>query len=254
MVVDNSSSTEVAAVVAECGATYTDAGDNLGFGSAVNLALATILLGDPVDVLLLNPDSEISGDDVLALQAFLHVPEHERVAVVSPRLVGPDGAQQRESWPFPSPVRAWLEAIGLGRLNRAQDFVVGTVPLIRWEALREVGLFDEQFFLYSEETDWQRRAAELGWRSLVCPQVVARHVGGATSTVSLRREQLFHAGAETYVRKWFGPAGWLAYRAALVTGSAVRGVLLPGDRGAEAWQRAGLYLRGPRRVAGMASG
>ncbi len=53
--------------------------------------------------------------------------------------------------------------MGLGRLRRRVDFVIGSVLLVRSEALDEVGPFDEQFFLYAEETDWQRRARDLGW-------------------------------------------------------------------------------------------
>ena len=89
----------------------------------------------------------------------------------------------RVAWPFPTPPGAWLEAVGLGRLrDRHQAYAVGTVLLLRAAALRQVGGFDERFFLYAEETDWARRAASLGWRHGVVPTVTALHVGAATST------------------------------------------------------------------------
>ena len=250
VVVDNSSQPAVREVAERHAARYLDPGRNLGFGRAVNEALRDVLGGEPADVLLLNPDATLEVAGARALQAYLHRSDHGDVAAVSARLVGVDGAPQRELWPFPSPGRAWLEAIGLSRLNRAGDFAVAAVIMLRWEALQEVGGFDERFFLYAEETDWQRRAAELGWRSDVCREVVAIHVGAATSTRSDRREALFHSGTEIYVRKWFGSAGWSLYRAAAVAGAAGRGIVLTGARGAAARRRALLYVRGPRRVAG----
>ena len=86
-------------------------------------------------------------------------------------------------------------------------FVIGAVLLIAREALDEVGLFDERFFLYAEETDWQRRARARGWEAAVCGDASAHHEGAGTSENPLRREMLFQAAQETYIRKWYGAAG-----------------------------------------------
>ena len=251
LVVDNSSDREVEAVVSRHGATYVDPGRNGGFAAGVNLGLTATLIGDERHVLLLNPDAVIQPDDVHMLLEALQGPGAERVAALSPSLIGMDGALQRVMWPFPHPMRAWLEALGLGRLNRAEEFAVGTVLLLRAEAVRDIGGFDERFFLYAEETDWQRRAAARGWAVRHVADVVVSHVGGGTSSDPARREQLFHAGTETYVRKWFGRSGWGTYRAAAWTGARLRGALLPRARGASARARAELYRRGPRRAAGF---
>ena len=122
--------------------------------------------------------------------------------------------------------------------------------MLRWEALKEVGLFDERFFLYAEETDWQRRALGFGWRSALCPDAVGLHVGAGTATDVRQREALFHAGQETYIRKWYGTRGWWGYRSAACVGAVGRAVLLTGKRRTEAARRALLYARGPRRCAG----
>jgi GT2 family glycosyltransferase len=249
-VVDNSSSAAVREVASCRGATYVDPERNVGFGAGVNLALGRILEGPPSDVLLLNPDAIVGPDDLRLLGACLHRSRSPRVAAVSPRLVGTDGTAQRVEWPFPSPWRAWAEALGLGPSLRANEqFVIGAVLLLRWEALLEVGPFDERFFLYAEEADWQRRALALGWSSAACPEVTVKHRGAGSSTDPRRRELLFHAGQELYVRKWHGRFGWLVYRSAAFVGAVVRAVLLAGERRAEAARRARLYLRGPRRCA-----
>jgi GT2 family glycosyltransferase len=248
--VDNSSSAEVQSVASLHGATYLDPGSNLGFGRGANLALRQIAVGPPRDVLLLNPDARLAPRDTKILAEFLHRPGSERIAALSPRLVGSDGDHQRVEWPFPTPQGAWAEAVGLGRrLQGGRTFVIGAVMLLRWEALLEVGLFDERFFLYAEETDWQRRALVLGWTSAVCTEASARHEGAGTSQDLRRRETLFHAGQETYVRKWHGRAGWAAYRSGSCIGAAGRAVLLTGERRSAAARRARLYLRGPRRCA-----
>lgn len=253
-VVDNSSSPAVKAVAEARGARYLDPGENLGFGAGVNLALRELGRDQLRDVLLLNPDAAIGRDDVGRLTRFLHASDNERVAAVSPRLVGDRGVQQRVAWPFPSPAGAWLEAACLGRRRKGPTFVIGAVLLLRAEAVAEVGLFDERFFLYAEETDWQRQALARGWRSAVCDDAVARHRGAGTSTDPRRREMMFHAAHETYIRKWHGRSGWWSYRCAACLGAAARTVALRGERRAEAARRARLYLRGPRRCAGLAKG
>jgi GT2 family glycosyltransferase len=171
------------------------------------------------------------------------------VGAVSPRLLDAHGHEQRVVWPFPSPGRAWLQAVGLGRVPARQTFVVGAALLLRREALDAVGPFDERFFLYAEEADWQRRAGAAGWRSAVCTEAVATHIGAASSDDQLKRETLFHAAQETYVRKWSGTAGWHVYRAGTVLGAAGRAIVLRGERRLDASRRMSLYRRGPRRVS-----
>jgi GT2 family glycosyltransferase len=250
-VVDNSRSAGVCAVAVKRGAEYVDPGENLGFGAGVNVALRRLLDGPPREVLLLNPDATLAPRDLGTLTEYLRSPGNERVAAVSPRLQDAAGGEQRVVWPFPSPGRAWADAFGVGRLPARHTFAIGAVLLLRWEALRQVGFFDERFFLYAEETDWQRRALALGWRSELCDAAVAVHIGAGTMDDSLRREALFHAAHETYIRKWYGRHGWWSYRSAACLGAAARVVVLRRERRAEAARRARLYLRGPRRSASL---
>jgi len=249
-VVDNSSSAAVQEVAARHGAMYTDSGRNIGFAAAVNVALERLAKAD-CDVLLLNPDAVIGRGDVRRLARHLHHPGNERVAAVAPRLRGEGGREERVGWPFPTPIRMCAEAVGLGRLPARRRFVTGAVLLLRREAIDDVGPFDERFFLYAEEADWQRRAYARGWTSAVCTDVVAEHAGAASSTDPRRREALFHAAQETYVRKWHGASGWWLYRAAACTGAAGRAIVLRRERRRAAVARLLLYLEGPRRRAAL---
>jgi glycosyltransferase involved in cell wall biosynthesis/GT2 family glycosyltransferase len=243
-VVDNSSSEGVRTVCSRLGVGYLDPGRNGGFAAGVNHALQRAVRPG-ADVLLLNPDAVISADAVADLhRALLADPD---LASVAPAQVDPAGTPGRVGWPFPTPWGSCLDAIGLGRLRRRTDFAIGSVLLLRAEALAQVGGLDERFFLYAEETDWAYRASLLGWRHEVVEGITATHVGAGTSTDSLRREAHFHASQERYLRKHYGSGGWLLARLAQVIGSSVRSVVLPGDRARAARHRARLYLSGPVR-------
>lgn len=244
-IIDNSSSAETRAVAARHRAHYLDPGRNLGFGAGVNAAVRSLhergLAG--ADVLLLNPDALVSAESVRAMHRALRA--DRRLAAVGASQTDPrTGEPVRVWWPFPSPARMWLEAVGLGRLNRAADFAIGSVLLLRAEALTDVGAFDERFFLYAEEVDWQKRARDAGWRIAVEP-TDATHLGAATESDSRRREALFHAAGEKYIRKHFGERGWRSYRVAATLGAAARAAVLRGERGRAAAQRRDRYRRGP---------
>jgi len=244
-VVDNSSNDTVRRVAADHGAAYRDPGSNLGFAGGVNTGVR--LLPQPHgDVLLLNPDAEVSPEAVARLHARLT--SDPGLACVAPAQVDPrDGSSARVGWPFPTPGGAWAEAVGLGGVRTRVDFLIGSVLLIRAEALESVGPFDEDFFLYAEEIDWQRRAANQGWRVALCPEVVATHVGAGTGGDSAEREINFHASHERYIRKHFGTGGWWVYRSALLVGSAARAIVLPESRRHKAAYRARLFWTGPLR-------
>jgi glycosyltransferase involved in cell wall biosynthesis len=247
-IVDNSSSAETRAVAEHFGAAYIDSGSNLGFAGGVNRGLAAIDASDDRDrdVLLLNPDARITADGVERMHRLLH--SRAGLAAVGATQTEPDsGAPVRVWWPFPTPAGAWIEAIGLGALRRRHDFAIGSALLLRRAALRDIGPLDERFFLYAEETDWQRRARSRGW-DIAVANVKATHVGAGTGGDPRQRERHFYASAERYIRKHYGQVGWQVYRAGTFLGAAVRGAVLPGERGAEARRRGALFRHGPVRV------
>ncbi|HXW39259.1 MAG TPA: glycosyltransferase family 2 protein [Acidimicrobiales bacterium] len=245
MVVDNSSDAHVRSVVIRHRADYVDPGRNLGFAGGVNVGLQR---HRGADILLVNPDATITPDQIAVLHHCLR--GEERLACVAPSQVSPGTAlPERVGWPFPTPLGALLDAAGLGRLRQRTDFLIGSVLLLRAEALEDVGPFDEQFFpLYAEETDWQRRARERGWTVRLCPDASATHVGAGTSGDPRVREVHFHAAQERYVRKHHGAVGWAVYRAAALAGALPRSVVLRGERRRLAGGRVHLYRRGPLRA------
>ena len=244
-IVDNSSSPETRALAAAHDAFYLDSGGNLGFGAGVNVGLRSLHargLADR-DVLLLNPDARISAEHVGRMHRALH--SGDRIAAVGATQIDPaTGEDVRVWWPFPSPARAWIDALGLGRFDRAHGFAIGSILMLRAEAVGSIGEFDEQFFLYAEEVDWQKRARDAGWDIEVVP-VTASHIGGATSEDSSRRDAMFFASAERYQRKHFGALGWQVFRAGVILGAAVRVVTRRRQGRQHALQRLTRFIRGP---------
>jgi GT2 family glycosyltransferase len=249
LVVDNGEDDDVQQLCAERRVGYLRPEGNVGFAAAVNLGIARSGAGR--DVCLVNPDARITAEQLGGL--LVRLAERPRLAALSPSLRAADGQHQQEEWPVPSPLGAWIDALGLRRwLPGRTRFVVGAVLLLRREALVEVGGFDERFFLYSEETDWQLRAQRRGWEVAVDPQVVVSHLGAGSSNDEARRQALFHRSVEAFTRKWYGRVGWQVLRAAVVVGGLLR-LLLGRPVPREHLRRVRLYVAGPSRVAARAT-
>ncbi len=202
---------------------------NLGFGAANNRALEQAC---GRFFLLLNSDAFPLLGAIATLLKYLE--ERPEVGAVGPRLLNGDGSLQPSCWKFPSPPRAWAEAVGLAALlpdhpvfgdyfrwahdsERHVDFVIGACVLLRREVYEAVGGFDESFFLYAEETDWMKRMHEAGWPIAFVPQARVTHLGGASSGSKPGLNPLFFEGQDRFIAKHFGPRGlWLFRRANFV--------------------------------------
>jgi hypothetical protein len=165
---------------------------NLGFAEANNVAMET---ARGHYLVLLNSDALFhSGALRLAIQ---HMDADTSVGVGGARLVGPDGEWQPSARAFPTIWHMFVVSSGLasrfpksrifGAFDRTWaspdfqaevDWVPGAFSIMRREALVKTGLFDPQFFLYSEEVDLCRRIKANGFHVLYWPDVVVTHLGG----------------------------------------------------------------------------
>lgn len=207
-------------------------------------------------VYVLNEDT--TSDDWGLERMVAHLDANPRVAALGPRLVYPDGRLQHSAWRFPTPARALVGLLSLGRARVVQsgghatrdvDWATGAALLLRREALEQVGLFDEGFFIYSEEVDLQYRLRQAGWRVQYFPQVtVVHHESQFSAGIPERRINEMWRSRHRYWRKHHSPAG--ARVAALATGAqyALRGLLRRGDRAFAARMR--LHARDALRVRG----
>ena len=109
---------------------------------------------------------------------------------------------------------------------------MGSVLLVRREAADTVGLFDEDFFMFSEETDWLYRFRQAGWKVLFTPEAEFVHVGGATTKKTwgpMFREQV--RGHIRFLDKHRGRREAERARRLLLVSLRLRGWIFPGDRG-----------------------
>ncbi|MBI2320952.1 MAG: glycosyltransferase family 2 protein, partial [Chloroflexi bacterium] len=210
---------------------------NHGYAAAVNQGLVACR---GRAVLLLNPDAELLGDALRVMADYLDA--HPNVGVVGPRLVYPNGRTQpsrrrfptlttalREStpaqrfWPDSPAVRHYYVADRPDEAEQDVDWLVGAALLVRRSAIDEVGLLDEDFPVYWEETDWQRRMRQAGWRIVYLPHAcVLHHEAQSTSQARLRRHLWFQQGKVCYFAKHHGPRAAAAVRAALVVSYALQ--------------------------------
>jgi GT2 family glycosyltransferase len=186
-------------------------------------------------VYVLNEDT--TSDDWAFGRIVEYLDAHPRVAALGPRLVYPDGRVQDSAWRFPTPLVSTLGLLTVGKLGvkqsggagaRAVDWVMGAALVLRREALDEVGLFDEAFFLYSEEVDLQARLRAAGWEVHYFPEAtVVHHESQFSAEIPERRINEMWRSRHRYWRKHHGVVG--ARVAAIATGGqyAVRAAVAP---------------------------
>lgn len=196
--------------------------ENIGFSAANNL----ILKETPAPfTLLLNPDTVVHEG---AIDSSLNRIETDpSVGMVGCRLVTESGELDHAcKRSFPTPLGALAHFSGIGRKSDAAgslsqyratdlgeyeagevDAINGAYMLVRREALLEVGLLDEGYWLYMEDLDWCRRFWIAGWKVFYDPAGTVLHVKGGSSGKrrGFRQEVAFHRGMGRFYRRFDAP-------------------------------------------------
>jgi len=179
---------------------FTDTGGNLGFAAPNNMALRRCTAPT---ILILNPDTVIPPGGLRRCVDELWA--RPGIGMLTPRLNTPGGQLDRRcKRGFPTPWSSFCYFTGLDRIftgPRSTRYTMGTLGehevgiveaisgafmLVKAEVLDEVGLFDEQFFMYAEDLDLSLRIAEAGWGVLYWPMVDVVHVGAGSNTGGVR--------------------------------------------------------------------
>lgn len=224
-VVDNSPDCRLRACVLENGARYVYTGRNVGFGAGHNIALKENLTLARYQ-LVLNPDVCFGPEVLSALCEFMDA--NPSVGLVMPRILSPDGKEQRLCKLLPTPVdliaRRFLGKAGTRifktrmRKYELQDVdmkrtrevpsLSGCFLFLRSSVLDEVGLFDERYFMYMEDVDLCRRIGARA-KTVFYPRVSVTHGYAKGSYRSLRLLGCHVLSATQYFSKWgwFGDAG-----------------------------------------------
>ena len=197
--------------------------ENLGFGAANNVAIEA---SRGRYVVLLNSDAFLCPGSLL--MAVGNMERSPQVALAGGGLTGRDLSRQPSARMFPNVITDAFVITGLaakfpkspifGRFDRTWadpsqpsevDWVPGAFSIIRAEVLREIGLFDPRFFLYSEEVDLCRRIKQAGYQIWYWPEIQVIHVGGESSR---RLKGLDFSSAGGQVTRWRMRSTLLYYR------------------------------------------
>jgi len=168
---------------------------NRGFGAACNQGAA----GSTANYLLfLNPDVYVKPDSLSAPLAFLSDRGHDDVGLLGIQLRDAQGTVARSSARIPTPATIGARILGLDALfpqwvpslfltdwdhesTRELHHVIGAFYLVREGLFKELGGFDERYFVYLEDLDLSVRVRGRGWRIFYLAGVHAEHTGGGTS-------------------------------------------------------------------------
>ena len=254
VVVDNASADGTRAVLRDefPGVHVVANESNTGFTAGANRGLKEVVRADYA--LLLNPDARLQPGALEALVGFLDA--HPRAATCSALVIDDSGHPEPGSaGPEPTLLRVAFHELGLTplthRLSAARarsrtepvkrDWVAGTCVLLRVEALRAVGDFDESFFLYCEDIDWCRRAREAGWEVWLVPAAKAVHARSASvRTAGAWVDEHRIGSLDRYFARHHGRASVWCFRVLRMIGKAARAV---------GFGVAGRVLRRPEWVA-----
>jgi GT2 family glycosyltransferase len=197
---------------------YIHGQGNIGFGAAHNIALREAIRHGVIYHLVVNPDIEFQEGIIEQLTTYMD--ENHHAGLITPKIVYPTGELQYVCNLIPTPFdllcrRFILERFCAKRLNKFQlkftgyntimnvPYIHGCFLFFRVTALKEIGLFDERFFMYPEDIDITRRINEK-YATIFYPGVKVVHTHAAESRKSLKMLRIHTVNLIRYFNKW----GW----------------------------------------------
>ena len=215
---------------------------NRGFAAANNQG---IRLASARYTLLLNPDTLVLDDAISHCAQYADL--HPDVGVVGCQVLEDDKRISPTGFSFPTALNMFFQYSGLSRAfprsrlfgrpdlswwdrnsEKDVDVIAGMFMLVRQEAITQVGLLDESYFVYYEETDWCYRFARAGWRRVFVPTARIVHLDGgrkSTSQVSVKMFVQLQKSAMIYFKKNLGLGSRIAVKGIYIVSNAVRMVL-----------------------------
>lgn len=214
---------------------------NLGYGAGHNFAIRKAMEEDARYHAVLNPDIFWEGNLVERLADYMD--GNPKAGLTVPRVRYPDGRLQYVCKLIPTPLDlvanrflpSWMFRKRLERFRLEQTgyrevmnvpYMHGCFFMLRMDALRDVGLFDERFFMYPEDIDLTRRLHER-WQTLYYPSLTLYHAHAAESRKSLRMLRIHAVNMVRYFNKW----GWFFDPSRRRINRAVRARLLSAEVG-----------------------
>lgn len=206
------------------GVRIIESGHNLGFSKANNIAIRQ---STAEYVLMLNPDTIVAEDAIRMIIDFAD--SHPHAGGIGVRMHNDWGTTARESRRgLPSPMTSFYKIIGLSkRLPQHRKYgryymgwlpwdspsrievVSGACFLVRRKALDEVGLMDEDYFMYGEDIDLSYRLLKGGWENWFVPADIIHYKGESTQKTSFNYVHVFYNAMLIFMRKHYSHLSWL---------------------------------------------
>jgi hypothetical protein len=192
---------------------------NFGFAKATNQGIS---LSSGRYILLLNPDTEVLEGSIESMVAFME--SHPDAGIAGAQLLNEDGSRQNSIANFPTLTTELLNKSLLRRLSPRRypgkemeypdaievDSVIGACMVARREALERVGVLDEDYFLFLEETDWCYRMKAAGWKVYHLPQAKVIHFQGKGAERRRREAKVeYYLSRYHFFKKNRGRLQWL---------------------------------------------
>lgn len=174
IVVDNASQDHSADIAEQAGAITIRSEQNLGFGAGCNRGAAR---ATHEALLFLNPDARLQADALEALSAAME--RYPQAAAFNPRLVNPKGEIQFHSTNGLVDDRVWFRSPATA--DRPIPMGVGAALLFRKSVFDQLGGFDENIFLFSEDDDLSARAIKAGYSIYHIHDAICMHIGGKST-------------------------------------------------------------------------
>jgi GT2 family glycosyltransferase len=231
LVVDNASSDGSAAMVRQYfpKAQLIENSENLGFAMANNQAIRA---SKGRYILLLNSDAFLIEGAAAAMVQFMDL--HNEAGIVGANLIYPDGKPQPSHSSLPTLLSDIKSLLGLDKAalwlhskdRVTNEIETGTVSgaclLARRSMLDQIGLFDDEFFMYSEEVDLCFRAQKSGWKVYHLPFARTIHVGSGSSGPTAKRMLMLYQGKLNYYAKHYGASHQKRFLAAIMIATRLK--------------------------------
>lgn len=202
-----------------------ESGGNVGFACANNMGIRQ---SESEYVLLLNPDTVVAENTLHEVVQFMDA--HETVGAAGVQMLNADGTRAMESRRGrPTPMVSFYKMCGLADLfPRSRTFaryymswlswnepaeievISGAFFFIRRKALDEIGLLDEDFFMYGEDIDLSCRLLNAGWHNCYLPCKIIHYKGGSTDKTTVRYVRVFYKAMIIYFRKHYAHLNFFA--------------------------------------------
>lgn len=199
---------------------YLQQDSNVGFGKSQNRGIKFV---KAKYYFPLNPDTEFPSGTSVIDRLYQYMEDHPKIGMIGPKILYPDGSLQYSSYRFPTFLQPVYSRTKFGNKGRGKkvkdhflmkdfdhnstipvDWIMGSAMFVRSDAIDDVGMFDDRYWMYAEDSDWCRRMWESGWPVYYVHNITIKHVHGrgSASVPGIFKALLKNKLARIHIKSW----------------------------------------------------